>query len=59
MNNINREIELNRIIGEMAGMLKGLTLLCGDENVAVNVMVDIKAIKELLKRYDDFFKWEK
>lgn len=52
---LEREIELNKIIGEMAGTLRGITILY--EKKLSEHSTD--KINNLLKRYDDFFKGEK
>lgn len=52
MTYLNREIELNRIIGEMAGTLNGITMLYKDQISKHS----LDQIERLLKRYDDFFK---
>lgn len=49
---LEREIELNRIIGEMAGTLNGITMLYKDQISKHS----LDQIERLLKRYDDFFK---
>lgn len=55
MKDLNREIELNRIVGEMVGTLIGIKV-----NYRDSLGPDIrKRIDDLLKRYDDLFKDEK
>lgn len=49
---LEREIELNRIIGELAGTLRGISILY-DEKITEHTH---KKIKDLLDRYDRFFK---